>query len=150
MTILEASSLIWKWFSTHDTFSEDNLKEIVLVSEDYGVDWAIFVGALNELEKTGILRKVTISQPGKARVIKELWVLFKKFNTYEQTVLLSADTCLTVAEVINSIGDTFEEDGWQSNPTDIKEIDIVRVTNFCKGLINKYKENNGLDANENS
>lgn len=143
MTVLDASTKLWNWFSKNDTFCIDNMKDVVLISEDFDAEWATLNAALVEFERANVVIKSSVpnsKSQKKTPEQKDFWVLKKKFSSYEQNVAVSSNVALLLANLINETGEAFGEEDWVADPLNLKEMDILRVTEFCRALINKNKD----------
>jgi hypothetical protein len=130
MTVLDASNRLWLWFSKNTSFCIDNLKDVVLIIESYDADLAAIYAALSEFEKANLVARSSVEK-------KEFWTLKRSFSTFEQNVAVSATTAQSIADLINLFGQTFHDDDWQADPLNIKEIDLLRITELTNQLLKK-------------
>ena len=135
MTVFEASIKLYGWFADHDTFCmASDHKEITEKELTHHHTEAAFNCALKELERMEIISKADLKG-------EEVWVLKRNFLTVEQEVKLTADTCLSISEVINTFCDIIEDQKDKCNPTEINEKDIKNLLFICTYFIENKKEN---------
>jgi hypothetical protein len=129
MTTIESCSKLYEWFAKNDTFSLKNLKDIAHVSDNPSADEASILSALSEFDKLGLV----ICQKVKD---ENYWVLKRPFSSMEQTVNISANTALSLANFINEICDYNKSTENYANPLEIRERDIQ----FLLYLLNEKEE----------
>ena len=134
MTVFEASVGLYAWFSENDTFSmlnyPDMVKRMNLFKENENQDKAAFACALVRLEGMELISKAEVGK-------KEHWVLSRGFLTVEQDVKLSAETCLSISQVINTFCEAIDDEADQCDPTEVKEKDIKSLTYIAGVLLSK-------------
>jgi len=129
VTVFDASISLYGWFAENDTFVIDQC----LQASDKKVKGkaledlkAAFKCALNQLEKMDLISKSEIGE-------KEIWVLQRNYLTVEQEVKVSADTALSMAEIINNFCDMIDDHRDACNPATITEKDIknlIHISSF--------------------
>lgn len=129
MTILEAANKLLEYFSTKDSFSmEENYKDIILISEDPDNDKITFALALEDLEKTEIIK-------GHTQGKKKVYILKKPLNSYTQGVNIDGFTCNMIAKIINDFCDKIKDkkdycDAKNINEKDIRNLIFLVSFNF--------------------
>src|SRR3990167_554456 len=136
MTILDATNKLFEWFSKNDVFrltsmpdKKDDLNQVVLITENPESDRAVFLAALDEIEKADIIRK-------KAVDFNVYWILTKPLSHYEQTVAISPHTAFYIAEIINKFCDILKDDNDRCNIMKISEKDIRNLGGIINYLVN--------------
>lgn len=118
MTIFEASSKLFGWFREHDSFIlEEDFQSLILISEEKERDSACVTSALNHLKEVGLIKSENLNG-------REIWLLNKSLSQFEQTVELSAETCLEISETINNFCDLIEDKTDYCDCTNITEKDV--------------------------
>lgn len=134
MTIVDASSKLFTWFSKNDYFSlETNFKEIVLISLSPEEDKACVKCALEDLEKLDLIK----SSESKG---KKIWVLKRAFDTFEQTVSISYQTANSIALIVNSFCENINDTSDQCNPANITHKDMKNVVIICQHIMKPLEE----------
>jgi len=134
MTVFEASIKLYGWFADHDTFCmASDYKEIIEGEPAQHHVRAAFNCALKELEGMELLSKSDLKG-------EEVWVLKRNFLTVEQEVKLSADTCLSISEIINTFCDVIKDQKEKCNPTEISEKDIKNLLFVCTYFMDKKED----------
>lgn len=136
MTIVEASSKLFDWFSKNDYFSlEKNLQSLTFITETAEEDRACVKCALEDFEKLEFIR---CSEGAKG---KKVWVLKKSFDSFEQSVSINVDTAKNIASIINAFCDSIKDHSDECDPRNITQKDIKNVVIICqhmsKGLAEK-------------
>jgi hypothetical protein len=135
MTVFEASIKLYAWFSDHDTFCmASDYKEITKGEAVQHHAKASLDCALKQLKEIEMISKSDLKG-------EEVWVLKRNFLTLEQEVKLSADTCLSISEIINTFCDIIEDQKDKCNPSEINEGDIKNLLFICTYFIDNKKEN---------
>lgn len=134
MTIAEASLGLYEWFSTRDSFSlESDFKRLVTTgegdsSEEVAEKKAAVICALQEYEELFLIKSCEISR-------KKIWVLKKNFTLFDQTLKISADTGLSLSQVINGVNKATNVEMEGCDPKRIEEKDIKHLIMICSTLI---------------
>ncbi len=133
MTILAASNQLLEWFRNNDCFNlEQHFKQIKLISDDIDSDKAAVLGALIELDKANLVRRV--EQKSKTAA-KENWVLIRPLNHISQTLTLSAETCLTISTILNSYELSSGDKMAQYDAKNLQDKDVGNALTILSRLI---------------
>lgn len=139
MTVLDATSKLYIWFTENDFFCEEEFLKILTISEHPDADRASLLVALEEFEKGSIVKKTTYKK-------KDFWILTKSFHSFNQTLNITPNTALMISKVINSYREDFNIKDNYCDPNNVQEVDIKSLltilaefvsTNFDK---NKTKQ----------
>lgn len=133
MTIVEAANRLLEFFNKKESFSiEDDLKDVILISEDPDLDKMTFSLALEDLEKADMIKCFTAGK-------KKTYILKKPLNAYDQSVVLSGLTCNMIAHVINNFCDKIKDKRDYCEARNISEKDIRNLA-FLAELATSKKE----------
>ena len=138
MTVFEASIKLYGWFSENDSFCMPNHYHSIMEAKGTHRNKdseAALVCALTQFEKMDIVSQATVKD-------QKVWVLQRNFLTVDQTISLSADTCLSVAELINTFCEIIGNETDKCNPAEVNEDNIKGLIILCTYLIDKNKEEN--------
>lgn len=127
MTILEAQNLLYQYFETHDFFSKDSLKKILSISEDPQEEEAAIFAALDNFEKSELLKKVEHKN-----VI--YYILIKPFAAYNQTISISSNLAKDIALLVNKYCDKIGNSAEKVDAHSITEMDIKKLLIICLNL----------------
>ena len=134
MTVFEASVGLYAWFSENDTFSMSNYPDMVrrmnLFKENEPQDKAAFTCALGQLQKMELVSKAEVGK-------KEHWVLSRSMLTIEQDIKLTAESCLSISQVVNTFCEAIDDETDQCDPMEVKEKDIKNLTYIAGVLLSK-------------
>ena len=75
---------------------------------------------------------------------KDVWVLKKSFETMTQNIELSAETCLSMTQIINGFCEMLGNDKDLADPTSIKEGDIKNLVYCCAYLMDSKNKGENL------
>ena len=133
MTITQASSILYEWFSANDCFSIDSDSRKIIKGEDLSPDKlseikASVVCALAEYEELGLIKSCEINK-------KKIWVLKKNFDLFDQTVKVSPDDCLSIARIINGVSSVMNLGLEECDPKNVIGKDISNMVSICSSLI---------------
>jgi hypothetical protein len=129
MTILDASSKLFDWFSLSDKFNfEEDIHKIIPKAKKE--EKAALKCALTEFEGLDIVKRTEINS-------EEYWVLKKGFQTFEQDVTLSPKTSMLICQLTNAFCKVLGVEDEECDPKDIKEIDINNLILICYHFINE-------------
>lgn len=122
MNIIDASTLLFGYFSKYDSFCLDDDAHLLRQEKLSESDKAAVLCSLDSLKESGILKTTTIKG-------RNYWVLFKPFNSVSQNVEISAPVASFVANLVNKI---LEVSGQSkvSNPSNIQERDIMILLEY--------------------
>ncbi len=133
MTIFEASIGLYAWFSENDSFSmEANYQKLVENKEEspekeLEKKAAILCG-IRDLEELGLVKATDVGK-------KKIWVLKKSFDSFDQTIKLSPDTCMSIAQIINGMSKVSSLGLEESDPKQISGEDVKNLVLICSTLI---------------
>ena len=83
MTVSEACSKLFSWFAENERFDLiKDYKSLLIVSDDEEVEKEIVKIALAKMEEIKVLVKINV-------VRRDVWVLDKPLNSFEQSVSIS-------------------------------------------------------------
>lgn len=128
MTIVEANSKLFEWFSKNDYFSiEGDFRHIVTLSETIEEDRICVKCALEDFEKMEFLKSSEIKG-------KKVWVLKKAFHAFDQTVPIDYEIANNIAQIINAFCDTIKDHTDQCDPASITKKDIKNILIICQHM----------------
>lgn len=129
MNILEASSKLYEWFSSKDSFYIPRDAPKILGKDEISKDHLAAINcALKEFENLGI---ISLSEMGEAKI----WVLKKGFASFDQSVKLSPDICSSLAQIINGFCQVVENEADKADPKNITDKEIKNLIHICTTLI---------------
>ena len=121
MTVLEATNELYMWFAKNDSFCIDqDFIKIIPITEHPKRDRAAFLSALQEFEKWELVSSSKIEED-------KYWVLKKPYSSAPQTIDISADTALGVADTLNKFCDLIKDDTNRCDSTKVDEGDIKNL-----------------------
>lgn len=130
MTIVEAANKLLEYFSKNESFSlEENYKDIILISDNPEETKIAFILALEDLEKSDLIKGHQIGK-------RKIYILKKPLNSYDQTVSLGGFTCNMIAQVINDFCDQIKDKKDYCDAKSISEKDIRNLI-FLASMFNK-------------
>lgn len=136
MTILEASGLLYEWFSKNDSFLlQEDFMKLIMVTDHPSRDKAAVLGALESFKETHIVREVRLNE-GTAEEGR-YWILNKNFETFEQSVVLSPYTVTLIAKIINDFCDKIGDRTEYVDPLKIEEKDIQNLIVMTNEILTK-------------
>ena len=138
MTVFEASIKLYGWLSENDLFSMSSHYHKIMEAKSPDRDKsseAALVCALGSFEDMGIVSKAKVKD-------QDVWVLKRNFLTVDQDVKLSADTCLSIAELVNGFCDVIDNESDKCNPAEVSELNIKSLIVLCTYLIGQKEGNN--------
>lgn len=136
MTINEASNKLFVWFSENESMNIDSFsdKESFFGDKKFSkVNVAALIGALEEFEKMDIIKKIVVEN-------ETIYILQKSFNSFEQTIKLSVNTCGNIAELINGFCEILKNETDKSDPKNITEKDIKNLATITANLLKLQTE----------
>ena len=138
MTISEACSKLFGWFAENERFDlSKDYKSLLIVSEDEDIEKEIVKIALAKMEEIKILIKINIAR-------RDVWVLDKPLNSFEQNVSISGSMAAQISEVINRTCHAIDNYDDVCNPLDVNEKDINNLIFFCQKIYEHDVEKNDL------
>jgi hypothetical protein len=133
MTVLEASSKLIEFFTSHDYFDfKRDFKQICLIS-DTSADEVAVLAALEELVKQNFLVNKKIEN-------QEFWVLVKPIPMHEQNVSISVALGLEISNILNNTILIDEER--KCNPINLNEQDIFHLVMLIKNNLANFNDKN--------
>ena len=136
MSIIEIKNQLISHFYDNDSFtvSEDSpdLQKIQLDDNLNYIKGDVVSSVLLELETMGMVKKVSAG----------VWLLTQSFDTFSQSVILSANSSEIIADTINSFRDANEITGDVCDKTKIVESDIMNLVNICHVLLEEGSQEN--------
>jgi len=135
MTVFDASVKLYAWFSENDSFCLDTDEEKLLKSDkrrkqSRREEASAINCALVELKNMNMIDCSEVEG-------KEVWVLKKNFDTMVQNVELSAETCLSMTQIVNGFCEMLGNDKDLADPSSINEGDIKNLIYCCAYLMDK-------------
>lgn len=129
MTIIEIKNQVISHFFDNDSFDMEVDGPKITLSEDIeGARVEVLTSVLSELETLGMIKKV-------AWAAKSIWLLTQPFDSFNQSITLSAGAAELIADTINSFRDANEISGDICDKTKISEPDIMNIINICHVLL---------------
>lgn len=139
MIIPEAQSILITYFSDNDAFSiKEDFLALIHVSETPEADKAAIQGALDGFVHLGLLVKAN-----------EFYILTRKIDLFEQTVILSAMSAVAIADLLNEYCKISGNQTVTANPIKITSENILILTQLAnKGLFYHSQELEEARADE--
>ena len=135
MTVIEASGLLFTWFSNNDTLElEENFKDLVLISGNKKKDRAAIICALEEFEGSNMVKSQEVEG-------KRYWILRRSFNAYEQTVEVNADLASGISMALNEFCEAIEDKTDYCDPSNLTSKDIHNLLLIYRHVQNKFVDN---------
>lgn len=134
MTVRESLGDLWGHFSKNHSFEmSSDFKKVCLISENEEADKACVLIALEDLEKSDILKSKIVHE-------KRYFILNKPLSSFEQTVAMKAHIADLVAKKINSFCKMINDDTDLCDPASINENDLknlVYIINWYENQLEK-------------
>lgn len=145
MTVLEASSHLYTWFSENESFNmKDDFIKIIAITESPNRDRAAFLGALKEFEVGDLVQLVEGKRTTAMETDEVYWVLKKPFYSYSQSISISSELCLTISEIVNGFCNKIGDNTEKCNPMNVQEADIQNLILIANILLSEKKD---IDSN---
>jgi hypothetical protein len=143
MTVVDATNMLFDWFSEHDSFElEKDFMKIIAVTETPEEDRSAFLCALDGFEQNAFVKSVEYKEARR-------WILAKSYSSYEQTVTVGPETCQGIAIIINSMCDSLGDQTDRCEVTNILEKDIRNLVGLTNYMTNPQGEENiSVDSDE--
>jgi len=139
MTIVEAVNKLLEHFHKKDSFNmEDDYASLMKISETPEEDKAAYVLALEEMEKTDIIKCFTSGK-------RKIFLLKKPLNSFDQNINVGGYTCNMIAKVINDFCEKVKDKRDYCDPRSINEKDIRNLL-FLASMAYVDKEKQNLDT----
>ena len=131
MTIYESYSFLFKFFQKEDLFSLDKNFTDLLIINNYieAQNKKILSFALNLMEKDGVVNKIS----------KDEWVLVKKLTQIEQSIRISGDLALALAEIVNKYYQLSGNQTYTCNPLAVSQADIAALVIISENVLKMGK-----------
>ncbi len=129
MTIIEIKNQLISHFYDKNVFDvETDSPKIQLSDELESVRKEVIESVLAELAASGMVKQVASAQ-------KNVWLLTQSFDTFNQTVVLSAAASEVIGDTINQFREVNDIPGDTCDKTKITEADIMNLINILHVLI---------------
>lgn len=121
MNVTDASIKLFTWFGEHDSFELDkDFISVVLVTDKETHDKAAVSCALKDLESSNIIQSSKIHD-------REVWVLRKPFNAYNQSIEVPAELAEAISSAINEFCELIEDKTDICDPASVSTKDIQNL-----------------------
>ena len=129
MTVLDATSLLYEWFSRNDCFNlkEDFLK-IVTITETPEADKSAVMCGLEKWKDMNM-----VENHG------DYWVLNKKLSSLDHSVTICSDSALIINTFNTRYAEIIEDHAYACDPCNIQEKDVQYLLALCSDLIKSEK-----------
>jgi len=135
MNILDATTELFKFYAVHDCFEMGkNFHDVILISEYPERHKAALLGALKNLEDSGIIRSQKFED-------KEYHILTKPLASWDQTITIGGETAANVALEINDMCDQLQDERDYCDHTTVGEKDIANLVNVIRIYKQKINTN---------
>lgn len=129
MTIVEIKNQLISHYYDKNVFDlEIDGPTIQLSDELESVRKEVIESVLSELAALGMVKIIESAQ-------KSIWVLTQSFDSFNQTVVLSAAASEIIGDIINEFRSANEISGDVCDKTKISESDIMNLVNICQVLL---------------
>lgn len=126
MTVIEATSLLFKFFSEGEYFEMGrHFSDVVLISEDRGLEEAVVEAGLDSLENMGVIVKK------ESKDNKTYWILIKPLAYYEQKVEVTPDVALRISTLLNEVCAKLNNTDELCDPTNISNNDLANLATIA-------------------
>ena len=121
MTVRESLGDLWRHFSKNHSFEmSSDFRKVCPISENEEVDRACILIALEDLEKSEILKSKIVHE-------KRYFILSKSLSSFEQTFTISAHIADLIAKKINLFCKMINDDTDLCDPVSINEKDLKNL-----------------------
>ena|ERR1700733_13206358 len=136
MTILEAKSLFYSYFSKNHSFSlEKNFTDIIRITDNRDLDNVTLTLALEDLVKTEVLRfALVLNEKGDS---ERTWILSQPLDACPQTVVLNHATVTAIVELLILASEQLKTDSVLPDPLNIREKDIQNILILLQNSLKK-------------
>ncbi len=132
-TLVEVRHAVFKFFLQENSINPATQHGLFTFDCDVPeVKVALIEAVLSDLEKTDMVRKVIGGD-------KTYWVLIRPLGMYEQSVSVSYQTALRIAETINKYCAQVGNTSNQSDASAIKESDLQKMSIILDNLLEASK-----------
>lgn len=142
MTIVDIKNQLISHLFDNDSFdlAQDGPK-LTLSDDLEPVRAEVVASVLGELEDMKMVKKVSFGE-------RSVWLLTQPFDSFSQTLVLSAAASEILAETINSFRDANEIEADICDKTKITEEDLINLVNICHVLLDGSDMIDGFDEEE--
>lgn len=135
MNILESTEKLWKYFLENDTFiyPDDYSKLLIVDDKEDSAKAAIYL-ALNKLKESKLINSIKIKT-------KEYYILEKSFQSFNQTLEISAATVKSIYEIIQKYCEFTGDNSSLPDILNIKDKDIQNLLLIFYAINNKLNKN---------
>lgn len=139
MTIIEIKNQLISHFYDKNVFDmEADEKKIQLADDLESVRKELIGTVLAELSAIGMVKK--IESPAKT-----IWLLTQSFESFNQSVVLSAAASEIIGDTINQFREANDLAGDLCDKTKITESDLLNLVNICHVLLESGPDDFGED-----
>tara|TARA_Y100000588_G_C13824430_1_gene740790 strand:+ start:129 stop:599 length:471 start_codon:yes stop_codon:yes gene_type:complete len=143
MTIMEAGTLLIKWFKENDYLEEDDFVKVLTISDTPERDRACLRLALGRLEEYKYIQKTTAKKTIDSKTETEerdLWVMEKPLSSISQEVEINGELAFAVAAAVNDFCDEIGDKTDYVNPTALDQKDLRNLVFIYNHRTEKLKE----------
>jgi hypothetical protein len=135
MTVLDASMKLYEWFSVNDSFHiSKNSGELLGKKHAEDEEKAAIECSLAEFSEMGIVSASKLENP-------KIWVLKRDFKSLEQTIKLTPETCLSIAQIVNGLCKVIGNETELADPKSITDKEIKTLIGVCATLMEMQSKN---------
>ena len=121
MTVSEACSKIFTWFEENEKFDlAKDYKSLFVITDDEEAEREVIRIALKKIEDIKVVVKLNTAR-------RDVWVLDKSLNSYEQNITINGSTATQIAEIINKTCTAIDNYEDVCNPLEINEQDFNNI-----------------------
>ena len=138
MTVSEACSKIFTWFEENEKFDlAKDYKSLFVITDDEEAEREVIRIALKKIEDIKVVVKLNTAR-------RDVWVLDKSLNSYEQNITINGSTATQIAEIINKTCTAIDNYEDVCNPLEINEQDLNNIIFICQKMYEHNSEKNNL------
>lgn len=142
MTIVEIKNQLISHFYDKNVFDMEVDGPKIRLSDDLEtVRQEVINTVLTELQSVNVVKKVESAA-------KSVWLLTQSFDSFNQSVVLSAGASEVIADTINDFRDANDIPGDTCDKTKITEADIMNLINICHALLESGADDFDNDEDE--
>ncbi len=143
MTIVEIKNQLISHFYENNVFNMETDGPKINLSDDLeSVRKEVINTVLLELASVNVVKKVESAE-------KSVWLLTQSFDSFNQSVVLSAAASEIIADTINDFRDANDIPGDTCDKTKITEADIMNLINICHALLESGADFDDEDEEDN-
>lgn len=144
MTILDASNKLFEWFAENDSFCIEldysKVFQRTQAEEERGI--ACAVNALESFEKMEVVSSTMVG-------IRKVWTLNRGLSSFNQSLELSPEDCISISHVINGFCDYIGDESNKCNAAELTRENVLTLMTICATLI-KDKVDKDQEDEDNS